>query len=164
MNAKTADIKRIVAFAMKKAKESGAAGNQKKHKGGLKMQEILLSLHSEYWDLIKSGKITYEVKKKRPRNISFPFRVFVYVAGGVGVVGKFDCDHIIYKKENMPAILANGSCLTESELIHYSRGRRLCGWHVQEGSVCEYETPIPLEMATGLKRPPASWCYLRKTE
>lgn len=164
MNAKTADIKRIVVFAMKQAKEGGAAGNQKKHKGGLKMQEVLLSLHSEYWDLIKSGKKTFEVRTKKPQNISFPFRVIVYVTGNVGVVGKFDCDQIIHSKENMPEILINGSCLTEAELIRYSRGRGLCFWHVQEGSVCEYEMPIPLEMATGFKRPPQSWCYLRKSE
>lgn len=128
------------------------------------MQEVLLSLHSEYWDLIKSGEKTLEVRKKSPQQISFPFRVIVYVTSGIGVVGKFDCDRIIHSKENMPAILANGSCLTESELLYYSRGRALCGWHVQEGSVCEYETPIPLEMATGFKRPPQSWCYMRKNE
>lgn len=35
------------------------------------MQEVLLSLHSEYWDLIKSGKKTFEVRTKKPQNISF---------------------------------------------------------------------------------------------
>ena len=128
------------------------------------MQEVLLSLHSEYWDLIKSGKKIYEVRKQIPKKVSFPFRVIVYVTGGVGVVGKFDCDRIIHSKENMTEILANGSCLTEEELLCYSRGRGLCGWHVKEGSVCEYEMPIPIDIATGLKRPPQSWCYLRKTE
>lgn len=128
------------------------------------MQEVLLSLHSEYWDLIKNGQKTIEVRKVAPKQVSFPFRVIVYVTGGVGVVGKFDCDSIIRKREYMPTILVNGSCLTEEELLYYSRGRGLCGWHVQEGSVCEYEMPIPLELATGLKRPPQSWCYLRKTE
>lgn len=128
------------------------------------MQEILLSLHSEYWDLIKSGEKTIEVRKVAPKQVSFPFRVIVYVTGGVGVVGKFDCDHIIRNKDNMPARLANGSCLTEKELLRYSRGHALFGWHVQAGSVCEYEMPIPLNIATGLKCPPQSWCYLRKTE
>jgi predicted transcriptional regulator len=90
--------------------------------------------------------------------------VIVYITGGVGVVGKFDCDRIIHSKENMPEILANGSCMTEKELLRFSRGRGLCGWHVQEGSVCEYEMPIPLKRATGLNRPPKTLCYLRKTE
>ena len=128
------------------------------------MQEVLLSLHSEYWDLIKSGEKTIEVRIAAPKQISIPFRVFVYVTGGVGVVGKFDCDYIIRNQDNMPARLANGSCLTEKELLRYSRGHALFGWHVQAGSVCEYEMPIPLEMATGFKKPPQTWRYLRKTE
>jgi len=126
------------------------------------MQEILHSIHPEYWDLIKSGKKTLEIRKVKPQNVFYPFRVIVYVTGGIGVVGKFDCDEI--RQTIRPAHLVEGSCLTEEELNHYSRGRALCGWHVQEGSVVEYETPIPLEVATGLKRPPQSWCYLYKDD
>ena len=39
MNAKTADIKRIVAFAMKQAQEGGAVRSQKKYKGGKPNEE-----------------------------------------------------------------------------------------------------------------------------
>ena len=122
------------------------------------MKEVLLSIHPEYWDLIKSGKKTLEIRKMKPQNIFYPFRVIVYVTGGIGVVGKFDCDEI--RQTIRPAHLVEGSCLTEKGLILYSRGMALCGWHVKEGSVVEYEKPIPLEEATGFKFPPQSWRYL----
>lgn len=122
------------------------------------MKEVLLSLHPEYWDLIKSGKKTIEVRKTKPCNISYPFRVIVYVTGKIGVVGKFDCKETI--TTICPALLVDGSCLTEEELTEYAAGKSLCGWRIKENSVVEYETPIPLEIATGLKMPPQSWAYL----
>jgi len=122
------------------------------------MQEILLSIHPKYWDLIKIGKKTIEVRKSKPKIVSYPFRVHVYVTGGIGVVGKFDCDSIITTIR--PSHLVNGSCLTEEELTKYASEKPLCGWHIKEGSVVEYECPISLEYATGLKRPPQSWQYL----
>jgi len=126
------------------------------------MKEVLLSLHQEYWDLIKSGEKTMEIRKTKPQNVIHPFRVIVYVTGGIGVVGKFDCDETI--STIRPALLVDGSCLTEEELIKYAAGKSLCGWHVKENSVVEYESPIPLEIATGLKRPPQSWMYLEGGE
>lgn len=124
------------------------------------MQEILLSIHSKYWDLIKSGKKTIEIRKTKPQKMFYPFRVHVYVTGGIGVVGKFDCDSITTTIR--PSYLVQGSCLTEEELTKYASGNPLCGWHIKEGSVVEYECPIPLETATGLKRPPQSWQYLSR--
>lgn len=121
-------------------------------------KEVLLSIHPKYWNLIKSGKKTMEIRKSVPKNMFFPFRVYVYVTGGVGVVGKFDCDETTMTIR--PSHLVNGSCLTEEELTKYASGKPLCGWHIKAGSVVEYETPFPLETATGLKRPPQSWQYL----
>ena len=124
------------------------------------MQEILLSLHAKYWDLIKSGKKTIEIRKTKPRIVQMPFRVIVYVTGGIGVVGKFDCDTIT---ETMhPVSLLDGSCLTEKELTDYAAGKPLVGWHIKKDSVIEFETPFPLKMAVGLSTPPQSWCYLNK--
>lgn len=123
------------------------------------MEEILLSIHKKYWDLIKSGKKTLEIRKTKPQKIFYPFRVHVYVTGGIGVVGKFDCDSII---ETIRPSYLSGSCLTEEELTAYAAGKPLCGWHVKEDSVVEYEAPIPLEMATGFKIPPQSWRYLSR--
>lgn len=122
------------------------------------MTEIIISLHPKYWEKIKSGEKTLEIRKSKPRINHMPFRVIVYLTGGIGVVGKFDCDELI--STIRPATLANGSCLSVNELYHYARGKALCGWHIKAGSVVEYEKPMPLEYATGLKRPPQSWGYL----
>lgn len=124
------------------------------------MEEVLLSIHPKYWDLIKSGKKTIEVRKSKPQNIFYPFRVHVYVTGGVGVVGKFDCDSTITTIK--PSHLLNGSCLTEEELVEYASRKPLCGWHIKEGSIIAYKCPVSLERATGLKRPPKSWQYLSR--
>ena len=126
------------------------------------MEEILLSLKPKYWDLIKSGKKTMEIRKSAPENIFKPFRVIVYVTEGTGVVGKFDCDSIM--RTIRPEMLVEGSCLTLEELEKYAGGKSLCGWHVMDNSVVEYETPIPLERATGFHHPPQSWRYLSRGE
>ena len=126
------------------------------------MEEILLTLHPKHWELIKSGKKTIEIRKTKPQQMVYPFRVIVYITGGIGVVGKFDCDQITITKD--PAIFTNGSCLTEKELIEYAAGKPLCGWYVKQNSVVEYETPFPLERATGLKQPPESWRCLNRDE
>ena len=126
------------------------------------MTEILLSLHPKYWDLIKSGEKTIEIRKTKPQQVHYPFRVIVYVTGGIGVVGKFDCNETIITIR--PELLIDGSCLTEAELQAYAAGKSLCGWRIKEGSVVEYETPFSLERATGLTRPPQSWCYLHRDE
>lgn len=127
------------------------------------MIEILLSLHPQYWELIKSGAKTEEIRKTMPLQIpasAYPFRVIVYLTGGIGVVGKFECDKI--RRSNWVDSFVKGSCLTGHELYAYAAGKPLFGWHIKENSVVEYETPFPLERATGLKHPPQSWRYLRK--
>ena len=125
-------------------------------------EEILLSLHPKYWELIKNGKKTIEIRKTKPQQIFYPFRVIVYVTGGIGVVGKFDCDQIALTL--LYSNYAKESCLTEEELIQYAGGKPICAWHIKENSVVEYEAPIPLEEATGLKHPPQSWRYLNRDE
>ena len=126
-------------------------------------EEVLLSLHPKWWDLIKKGEKTIEIRKTKPQNMFLPFRVIVYLTGGIGVVGMFECDSLV--STIRPEYLVDGSCLTKEELEIYADGKKLCGWRVKPGSVVEYETPIPLEEATGLTRPPQSWQYLnRKNE
>lgn len=127
------------------------------------MNEILLSLHPQYWDLIKSGKKTIEIRKSRPKAM-LPFRVFVYVTGGIGVVGCFDCEQITQSSAEW---FANGylgdTCLTLEKLQEYAAGELLFGWHVKPGSVTEYESPIELQRM-GISYPPQSWRYLKKDD
>lgn len=125
-----------------------------------RIEEILLSCTSEHWEMIKNGTITIEIQRRKPERISFPFRVIVYIIGGIGVVGKFDCFQM--RQTIRPAIFESGSNMTESELMRYVRKKAVCGWYIKPGSVVEYESPIPLEEATGLKLPPSSWRYLSR--
>ena len=86
--------------------------------------------------------------------------MIVYVHGKKIVVGKFDVDSIA---ESMrPENFVESSCMTLKEILFRTDGKSICAWHIKEGSVVEYETPFSLEMATGLKKPPISWCYLNK--
>lgn len=124
--------------------------------------EILLSLHPQYWELIKSGKKTIEIRKTKPRSSLPPFRIFVYVTGNIGIVGCFDCEKIVQTTpDRIAAGLFGESCLTEEQLTEYAAGKPLCGWCIKPGSVFEYESPIELERVTGSKTPPQSWQYLR---
>lgn len=126
------------------------------------MQEILLSLHAKDWDLIKSGKQTIVIRKSKPLYMHYPFRVIVYITGEIGVVGKFDCNEIIQTIRPEQFAGDGKSCLTETEICKLKTKAALCAWRIKENSVVEYETPIPLERATGLKQPPSTWAYLNR--
>ena len=123
-------------------------------------KEIVISMHPENWELIKTGKKTIDIRKTRPDKIFFPFRVYVYVTGGVGVVGTFICNQITTTIRPEQFAGKRKSCMTEEELKRYANGKFICGWYVQKGSVIEYETAFPIKMATGLKYPPMSWQYI----
>lgn len=124
------------------------------------MKEILIKMDPKSWELIKSGKKTIEIRESKPSNMFYPFRVIVYVHGTKSVVGKFDVEAIA--KSIRPADYVEGSCMTLKEILFRTDGKTICAWHIKAGSVVEYETPFTLEMATGLKRPPISWCYLNR--
>ena len=110
------------------------------------MEDILLTTHEDFWELIKSGKKTIEIKKRKPINIFYPFRVIVYVPGMKGVVGEFKVDSIV--KTIRPEELIEGSCMTLKQIIFHADGKSVCGWHIKEGSVVEYENPFSLEEAS----------------
>lgn len=124
------------------------------------MEEILLTVKNEDWELIKSGKKTLIVNISKPTNIFYPFRTIVYVTDLKKVVGKFD----VYEtfRTIRPDFLVEGSCLTLKQILFRTDGNPFCGWRIKENTVFEYEKPFTLEEATGRTKPPASWCYLNK--
>ena len=126
----------------------------------MQREEILLTINEEYWDLIKSGKKTLIVKPNKPKGMFYPFRVLVYVSEAKNVVGKFDVHETF--STIRPEDLLEGSCMTLNQIIFRADGKPICGWRIKENSVFEYETPIPLEVATGLKMPPSTWRYVNK--
>lgn len=122
------------------------------------MKTILLSIHQRHWNNIKSGKKTCEIRKTKPKDIEYPFKVLCYVTGGVGIVGEFECSATI--KTNLYQYFIGSSCLSPKELQNYGKGSSLYGWHVKEDSVAEYRDPIPLS-TFGIKRAPQSWQYIK---
>ncbi len=137
------------------------------------METVLLSLHKRWWDKIRTGEKRLEIRKTFPQAISIPFRVLVYVTGGVGVCGEFICPHI-YKIRTIPEVqeragvtgrvnVQAASCLTAEQLKEYAgnQGKALRGWQIE--GVKEYEAPVPLELY-GVKRAPQSWQYFKGVE
>lgn len=122
---------------------------------------VLLSIKKEWWDKIRSGEKTYEIRKTKPTDIDYPFRVICYVTEGVGIAGEFYCDATL--KTNLYMSLLEKSCLSSQEINNYAKGGKIVGWHVEKGTVSSYGTPIPLKFFD-IKRPPQSWQYIDLSE
>lgn len=140
------------------------------------MYEIIISIRKKWWDLIKSGEKTLELRKTIPKKAiadnlykgkSEPFRdsweyelkkafvCLVYVPEEKAICGRFLCPGIeqigeqsVYDKSRVPY----------KEQNRYKRQGRglLFGWKV--GIVEEFKEKKPLS-AYGLNRPPQSWQY-----
>ena len=52
------------------------------------MPVVILSLHQKWWQKMAAGEKVLELRKTTPQ-CKAPFRVLVYVTGGVGIVGEF---------------------------------------------------------------------------
>ena len=134
------------------------------------MEAIILSLHERWWRKMVSGEKVLEIRKTYPKTLQPPFRVLVYVTGGVGVCGEFICTHV-WKIRTLPEPqrrcgrareynTQEASCLTEEQLKEYAggSGKAMRGWVVSD--VKEYARPVPLELY-GIFRPPQSWQYFK---
>lgn len=150
------------------------------------MKSVLISIQSEWCDLIARGEKTLEVRKTRPK-LKTPFKCYIYrtkgtvnhIANGkwfkmqVGgtVIGEFICDTFVIDKTFGHDPLFNGAaCMKEIECAVYSCRSPLYGWHISDLKI--YEKPKKLSDFTGIKtmrdgfelrvleRPPQSWCYV----
>lgn len=122
-----------------------------------KMPVVLLSLHEKWWKKIAAGEKVPEIRKSKPQ-CGEPFRVIVYVTGGVGVVGEFICPEVLEIKNFAEA--ERKSRVPAHEIHNYAAGsrRKVYGWEIAE--VKEYAEIKPLE-ALGVSRAPQSWQYMR---
>lgn len=122
-----------------------------------KIPVVILSLHREWWQKMVTGEKVLELRKTKPR-CTAPFRVFVYVTGGAGVVGEFVCTEVLEIKNFREA--EKKSMVPARDIHNYVTGGRnkVYGWEVS--AVKEYEKPLPLE-TLGIKRAPQSWQYIR---
>lgn len=99
------------------------------------MKTVLISIKEKWWKKILSGEKELEIRKNRPKEIEYPFRVICYVTGR-GIMGAFTCDYI--KKTNDYKELSERSGLEPGKLFEYANGANgktdtcLYGWHVQE--------------------------------
>ena len=117
------------------------------------MEIVLVSIKSKWWEKIRSGEKTVEVRKSCPFKVKLPFRILWYETGGVGIVGESVCEEIIMRHEHSYDSLTEGSCLALEDIKLYGKGKALFGWCVSK--TITYDVPVPLWI-----RPPQSWQYL----
>ncbi|MBQ0067591.1 MAG: hypothetical protein KBS60_05375 [Phascolarctobacterium sp.] len=121
------------------------------------MPVILLSLHQKWWQKMVAGEKVLEIRKSKPQ-CKAPFRVLVYVTGGVGIAGEFICPEVLEIKDFAEAEAK--SRVPAHDIHNYAAGsrRKVYGWEV--AAVKEYEQAAALE-TLGIKRAPQSWQYMR---
>ncbi|MDF2891223.1 MAG: hypothetical protein K0R80_1590 [Clostridia bacterium] len=121
------------------------------------MKEIVQSIKPKWVNLIFKGQKTRELRKSKPVNIEYPFKVYIYeTKPGVGaIVGEYTCGGTV--KSNLALIVGIGSCVTAAEIVKYMGKGQLCGWDIS--NVIKYDTPKPLSVLK-LSRAPQSWCYV----
>lgn len=153
---------------------------------------VLISIRPKWVEKILDGEKTLEVRKNRP-NMETPFKVYIYctagnlsykvnggmvcnVSGGKMVVGEFVCDtYVTDKTFGHDALFNAAACMSEPDVVAYSAGTSLCGWHISDLKI--YDVPLELtafrkpELPTGLryeedaiKRPPQSWYYVEELQ
>ncbi len=122
------------------------------------MEQVCISIKSEYWHSILAGRKKLELRKSFPTRLRFsPFNVLVHVSGTDCIAGQFTCAGI---REYVPQDYAQAAyeAMVNTEFIHnYAKGRKLYGWQVtnpQEFTACR-----KLE-EYGISRAPQSWCYI----
>lgn len=122
-----------------------------------KIPVVILSLHQKWWQKMVTGEKVLELRKTKPR-CTAPFRVLVYVTGGVGIAGEFVCPEVLEIKNFREA--ERKSMVPARDIHNYATGGRskVYGWGVS--AVREYEKPLPLA-TLGIKRAPQSWQYIK---
>lgn len=165
---------------------------------------VLISIRPEWVIKILAGEKTLEVRKTRPK-LETPFKVYIYctagnliyevnngmmcnISGGKLVVGEFVCDSYVTDKTfGHDALFNAAACMTEQDVVAYSAGTPLYGWHISDLKI--YDQPKPLSAFKGpckikvgcwecpyfnyttgdcdgrtIKRPPQSWCYVEENQ
>ena len=104
-----------------------------------------------------AGEKVLELRKTKPQ-CKAPFRVLVYVTGGVGIVGEFICPEVLEIKNFEEAERKARFLHMIFTIMQQGSRNKVYGWEVS--TVREYEKPLTLE-TLGIKRAPQSWQYVR---
>lgn len=102
-------------------------------------------------------------------NIYYPYKMDCSLNGKV--IGEYICDAVQgypYVDEygyipyyNIDKSELEKTCLTKYEFENYGYDKTLYGWHISNLKI--YDTPKDIR-EFGLKRPPQSWCYVRRID
>lgn len=128
---------------------------------------VLISIQPKWVEKILSGKKILEVRKTRPK-LEMPFKCYIYCTkpkhkfedyfviewgdfdfpekdffGGGFVIGEFVCDtYVTDKTFGHDALFNAAACMSESDVVAYSAGTPLYGWHISDLEI--YDTPKEL--------------------
>ncbi|HUV84721.1 MAG TPA: hypothetical protein VMV86_03380 [Methanosarcinales archaeon] len=121
------------------------------------MKEIVQSIKPKWVDLIFKGVKTIELRKSRPANIEYPFKVYIYETklGAGAIVGEYMCNGIT--TSNLSLLVGLGSCVSANELMEYMGNGKISAWSIT--NVIKYKKHKPLS-DFGIARAPQSWCYI----
>ena len=124
---------------------------------------ILLSIKPKWFELIKSGKKSVEIRRKFCE-VNYHDELFFYVSSPVKKIllkatGCMSGTYAYYDRPDL--ICGEETCLTYDEAKEYLFGRKeYCQIFLPR---IEYIGEVNLELSDfGLKRPPQNYCYLRK--
>ena len=133
---------------------------------------VLLSIHKDFCDLIKSGEKTVEIRTTMPK-LPLPFKCYISQTRGGGVIGEFTCERIDeYTLKSLTEAdgwrerrqrLLYQSCLNWRQLYFYGDGKEnFCkAWHISNLKI--YDKPLALS-DFGIKKNPQSWRYVEERQ
>ena len=141
--------------------------------------EIMVSIKPKWCNLIRVHHKQDEIRRSKPPMENMPAKVYVYQTENGGVIGEFTLSRVVCMQayidncgvKHLTNTFGIRSCVPDEELFNYiynNKKQKLdsdspypeaWAWHIDEWR--EYPKPIPLK-EFGLKRPPQSWCYIRR--
>ena len=126
----------------------------------LSVPTVLISIKPKWWNLIKTGKKTVEIRKTAPKKFK-QFNVLCYVSQPVGaIMGSFLCDSV--ERTMDPDSLDPSKHKVPTDLLHeyITDGKPCYGWHITD----LHAFPVPLYLSDiGETKAPMSWCFLDRS-
>ena len=117
----------------------------------------MMSIRPNWCEKILSLEKRSELRKTAPM-WEQPYKVFIYLTEGGGVIGEFICDQIDYEfPVDVDEDWLKDTCVSVDEALRYANGKALYKWRIR--SLIVYQEARPLSLY-GLDRPPQSWCYV----
>lgn len=108
------------------------------------MTEILMSIRPKWCEKILSLEKRSELRKTAPKWAP-PYKVFIYLTKGGGVIGEFICDQIDYEfADDIDEDWLKDTCVSLDEALRYANGKALYKWRIR--SLIVYQEARPLSL------------------